>query len=144
MSDTEIKMKEISNRITDLKLEYEELRGDYIEELQNKLSKLVGMSFKDNEHKYFRIIDVPLVEYRKTITVFNKYQLPALIYINDPAVRTDLGPLVIDTIFTNAADAEDPIKEIREDYEEITSEEFDKILQSAFDEIRSLGKRGDA
>ena len=53
MNVTEIKMKEISNQITDLKIEYEKLRSNHIKELQDKLSKLVGMSFKDGDDIYF-------------------------------------------------------------------------------------------
>ena len=36
MSDIEIKMKELDDKIIDLKIEYERLRGDYIRELQDK------------------------------------------------------------------------------------------------------------
>ena len=79
MSDIEIKMKELDDIIIDLKIEYERLRGDYIRELQDKLSKLVGMSFKSkNGAYYFRIIDIPIAEYNKAYTSFNEYQLPAL------------------------------------------------------------------
>lgn len=144
MSDTEIKMKEISNRITDLKLEYEKLRGHHIEDLQNKLSKLVGMSFKDGDDIYFRIIDVPLVQYNKSYTAFNEYQLPALFCYNDPTIRADVGRLIIRDIFSCASHAEDPVECIKQEYTEVPAEEFDAELEKAFDEIRALGKRGDA
>ena len=143
-SDTEIKMKEISNQITDLKLEYERLRGDYIRELQDKLGKLVGLSFKSkNGTYYFRIIDIPIVEYNKTYTSFNEYRLPALIYYSDPTDHGDVGRLGIQEIYSEAAHAENPINFIRSEYTEIPAEEFDAKLEKAFDEIRSLGKRGD-
>lgn len=144
-SDTEIKMKEISNRITDLKIEYERLRGNYIKEIQDKLSNLVGLSFKSkNGTYYFRIIDIPIVEYNKAYTSFNEYQLPALIYYSDPTDRGDVGRLGIQVIYSEAAHAENPIDFIRSEYTEVPSEEFDEILEEAFAEIKSLGKRGDA
>ena len=59
MSDIEIKMNSLNKQISDLKIEYEKLRSINIIELQEKLSALVGMSFKDQYNDYFRIIDVP-------------------------------------------------------------------------------------
>ena len=144
MNVTEIKMKEISNQITDLKIEYEKLRSNHIKELQDKLSKLVGMSFKDGDDIYFRIIDIPLVQYNKSCTSFNKYQLPALFFYNDPSIRGDVGRLFIRDVISHASDADDPIECIRSEYTEVPAEEFDAELEKVFDEIRSLGKRGDA
>ena len=144
MSDVKNKMDEIRNQITDLKIEYEKLRSDRIKELQNKLSKLVGMSFKEEDDIYFRIIDIPLVQYNKSCTSFNEYQLPALFCYNDPTIRADVGRLLIRDVFSCASHAEDPVKCIKQEYTEIPAEEFDAELEKAFDEIRFLGKRGDA
>lgn len=144
MSDTEIKMEEISNQITDLKIEYEKLRGNRIKELQDKLNKLVGMSFKDEDDNYFRIIDIPPVQYNKSCTAFNEYRLPILFCCNDPTIRADVGRLIIRDVFTRASHAEDPVECIKQEYTEVPAEEFDAELEKAFDEIRSLGKRGDA
>jgi len=144
MSDTEIKMEEISNQITDLKIEYEKLRGNRIKELQYKLDKLVGMSFKDKDNNYFRIVDIPLVQYNKSYTAFNEYRLPILFCCNDPTIRADVGRLIIRDVFTRASHAEDPVECIKQEYTEVPAEEFDAELEKAFDEIRSLGKRGDA
>ena len=144
MSDIEIKMKELDDKIIDLKIEYERLRGDYIRELQDKLSKLVGMSFKSkNGAYYFRIIDIPIVKYNKAYTSFNEYQLPALIYYSDPTDHGDVGRLGIQEIYSEAAHAENPIDFIRSEYTEVSPEEFDEILEGAFSEIKALGKRGD-
>ena len=144
MSDIEIKMKEISNKISDLKIEYEKLRGNNIEELQNKLRMLVGMSFKDKDNNYFRIIDIPLVQYNKSYTAFNEYRLPILFCCNDPTIQADVGRLIIRDVFTFASHAEDPVECIKQEYTEVPAEEFDAELEKAFDEIRALGKRGDA
>ena len=145
MSDIEIKMKEISNQITDLKLEYERLRGDYIRESQDKLSKLVGMSFKSkNGAYYFRIIDIPIVKYNKAYTSFNEYQLPALTYYSDPTDHGDVGRLAIQKIYSTAAHSDNPIECIRSEYTEVPPEKFDEILEGAFVEIKALGKRCDA
>ena len=141
MSDTEIKIKEISNQITDLKLEYERLRGDYIRELQDKLGKLVGMSFKSkNGAYYFRIFDIPIAEYNKACTSFNEYQLPALTYYSDPTDHGDVGRLAIQKIYSAAAHADNPIECIRSEYTEVPPEKFDEILEGAFSEIKALGK----
>lgn len=145
MSGAKIKMDEIGNQITDLKIEYEKLRGDYIRELQDKLGKLVGMSFKSkNGAYYFRIIDIPTVKYNKAYTSFNEYQLPALTYYSDPIDHGDVGRLTIQKIYSAAAHAENPIDFIRSEYTEISAEEFDAELEKAFSEIKALGKRGDA
>lgn len=144
MRDIEIKMKEISNQITDLNIEYEKLRGKHIKELQDKLSKLVGMSFKDGDDIYFRIIDIPIVRYNKSYISFEKYQLPALFCYNDPTIRADVGRLIIRGVISHASDADDPVECIRQEYTEIPAEEFDAELEKTFDEIRALGKCGDA
>ena len=144
MSDVKNKMDEIRNQITDLKIEYEKLRSNNIKELQDKLSNLVGMSFKDGDDIYFRIIDIPIVRYNKSCTLFDKYGLPALFCYNDPTIRADVGRLIIRNVISHASDADDPIECIRSEYTEIPAEEFDAELEKAFDEIRSLGKRGDA
>ena len=144
MSDIEIKMKEISNQITDLKLEYERLHGDYIRESQDKLSKLVGMSFKSkNGAYYFRIIGIPIAEYNKVYTSFNEYQLPALTCYNDPTDHGDVGRLTIQKIYSAAAHTDNPIECIKSEYTEVPPEKFDEILEGAFFEIKALGKRGD-
>ena len=142
MSDVEIKMKEISNQVTDLKLEYEKLRDNYIIELQEKLSALVGMSFKDQCNDYFRIIDVPHPEYNKSYTSFNEYQIPALVCYND-SVFKNVDRIAFVTRFSKASHAEDPVECIRREYTEISAEEFDAELERVFNEIRVLGKRGD-
>lgn len=144
MSDTEIKMEEISNQITDLKIEYEKLYRNHIEELQDKLNKLVGMSFKDEDDNYFRIIDIPPVQYNKSCTAFNEYRLPILFCCNDPTIRADVGRLIIRDVFIRASHAEDPVECIKQEYTEVPAEEFDTELEKAFDEIRALGKQGDA
>lgn len=143
MSDTEIKMKEISNQITDLKNEYEKLRSINIIELQEKLSALVGMSFKDERNDYFRIIDVPRPEYNKSHTSFNEYQIPVLVCYKDSAFK-NIDRIAIVTRTSKASHAEDPVECIRGEYTEMPAEEFDAELEKVFDEIHSLGKRGDA
>lgn len=143
MSDTEIKIKEISDRIIDLKLEYEKLRSINIIELQEKLSALVGMSFKDKSDDYFRIIDIPHVEYNKAYTSFNEYQIPVLVCYNDPAFE-NVDRIAFVTRTSKASHAEDPVECIKQEYTEVPAEEFDAELEKAFAEIRSLGKRGDA
>lgn len=144
MSDVKIKMDEIGNQITDLKIEYEELRTIYIKELQDKLRKVVGMSFKDEYDTYFRIIDIPIVEYNKSNTLFDECHLPALICYVNPDIWTDVGRLVISKRYSMASHADDPVECIRSEYTEIPAEEFDAELEKAFSEIRALGKRGDA
>ena len=142
MSDTEIKMekigKEIGKEIEELKREYEKLRSIQIIELQDKIEMLVGMSFKDERNNYFRIIGVPHVEYCKSYTSFNEYRIPVLICYNDPTICADVGRIAIDTRFSTASHAEDPIDRIRKEYIEVSPEEFDAELEKAFDEIRAL------
>ena len=145
MNDIKNKMYEIRSQITDLKLEYERLHDDYIRELQDKLGKLVGMSFKSvNGAYYFRIIDIPIAEYNKAYTSFNEYQLPALTYYSDPTDHGDVGRLTIQKIYSAAAHADNPIECIKSEYAEVPPEKFDEILEGAFAEIKALGKRGDA
>ena len=139
MSDVKNKMDKISNQITELKLEYEKLRGNYIEEIQDKLSKLVGMSFKDQYNDYFRIIDIPRPEYNKSHTLFNEYQIPALVCYKDSAFE-NIDRFVFATRFSKASHAEDPVECIKQEYTEVSAEEFDAELEKAFDEIRALGK----
>lgn len=143
MSDVEIKMDTLNKQITDLKLEYEKLRSINIIELQEKLSALVGMSFKDQYNDYFRIIDVPQPEYNKSYTLFNEYQIPVLACYNDPAFE-NIDRIAFVTRTSKASHAEDPVECIKQEYTEVPAEEFDAELEKAFDEIRSLGKRGDA
>ena len=144
MSDIEIKMEKIGKQIEELKREHEKLRSIQIIELQDKIEMLVGMSFKDACNNYFRIIGIPHIEYCKSHTSFNEYQIPALICYNDLTICADVGRIAIDTRFSTASHAEDPIERIRNEYTEVPAEEFDAELEKAFDEIRSLGKRGDS
>ena len=144
VSDTEIKMEKIGKQIEELKREHEKLRSIQIIELQDKIETLVGMSFRDECNNYFRIIGIPHVEYCKSCTSFNEYQIPVLICYNDSTICADAGRIAIDTRFSTASHAEDPIERIRKEYIEVSPEEFDAALEKAFDEIRALGKRGDA
>ena len=139
MSDVRTKMGKLGIEIANLKIEYEELRTIYIKELQDKLSILVGMSFKDQYNDYFRIIDVPHPEYIKSYTAFNEYQIPVLVCYKDSAFE-NIDRIAVVTRFSKAALADDPVECIRSEYTEIPTEEFDAELEKAFDEIRSLGK----
>ena len=143
MSDVRTKMGKLGIEITNLKIEYEELRTIWIKELQEKLSTLVGMSFKGQNNDYFRIIDVPHPEYNKSYTSFNEYQIPVLACYNDPAFK-NVDRVAVVTRFSKAALADNPVKCIRREYTEVSPEEFDEILEGAFAEIKVLGKRGDA
>lgn len=143
MSDVRTKMGKLGIEIANLKIEYEELRTIYIKELQEKLSTLIGMSFKDQRNDYFRIIDVPHQEYNKSYTSFNEYQIPVLVCYEDSAFE-NVDRIAVVTRFSKAALADDPVECIRSEYTEVPAEEFDAALEKAFDQIRALGKQGDA
>ena len=142
MSDVRTKMGKLGIEIANLKIEYEELRTICIKEVQEKLSILVGMSFKDLNNDYFRIINVPRPEYNKSYTSFNEYQIPVLVCYTDSAFE-NINRIRVATRFSMASSAEDPVECIRSEYTEVSAEEFDAELEKAFDEIRALGKRGD-
>ena len=89
------------------------------------------MSFKDEDDNYFRIIDVPLVQYNKSYTAFNEYRLPILFCCNDPTIRADVGRLIIRDVFSRASHAEDPVECIKQEYTEVPTEEFDAELEKA-------------
>lgn len=142
-TETEIKMEELSNKIAEYRAEHRAICEQYIREIQEKLKPLVGMSFRD-AYSVFRIIGIPEKDYSKTSIIFNEYQLPVLAITDNITIYGDLGSLALCTKFSKAAHAEDPVEYIRTEYQEVSSEEFDAELEKAFDEIRNLGKCGDA
>ena len=121
-------LKEIDDKILELKQRRHELEKLERKEFQKNAQKNVGRCFKINGCKYAKVIDVPQEQWTRTHYIFNEYQYPALFLTNDTI------PFEEDTLFSGAwgVGNNDPWTT----YEEITQEEFAKEFEKRVQKLR--------
>jgi hypothetical protein len=121
-------LKEIDDKILELKQRRHELEKLERKEFQKNAQKNVGRCFKINGCKYAKVIDVPQEQWTRTHYIFNEYQYPALFLTNDTI------PFEEDTLFSGAwgVGNNDPWTT----YEEITQEEFAKEFETRVQKLR--------
>lgn len=125
-------LKEIDDKILELKQRRHELEKLERKEFQKNAQKNVGRCFKINGCKYAKVIDVPQEQWTRTHYMFNEYQYPALFLTNDTI------PFEEDTLFSGAwgVGHNDPWTT----YEEITQEEFAEAFEKRINKLRDLYK----
>ena len=96
---------------------------------REKLRPLIGMAFKRG-NTYFKITNVPQIEWDGEEMRFNPYRIPCLTLFDQ------LGQVIKkseDTMFTNAINSTEVQEYIRKEYQEITSEQFQEKLNKAME-----------
>jgi hypothetical protein len=142
MTEQEIKdrIHELEKPDIERRNEIRSLRLQQVKMQQDKLRKLVGRCYR-GAHKIFIIVGVPEPEFMMIGDFdFNPYQLPALIILTEQVVKhtgktIEFGEIFRDTIRSRAVLSEDPVAQMRMDYEEITSEEFKVLAYKAIDDV---------
>lgn len=145
MKESNMTEKEMAERICELeKIKNKcqnELRKLYREQAENqqaKLHKLVGRCYKGDD-KIFIIKDVPKMDFMMTGEFFfNPYNIPALIIQTEEMTGNNKGGgylIYVGTIHSIAADFEDPVAHIQEEYKEISAEEVRSICYKTMDNI---------
>ncbi len=106
---------------------------DEIERIRRgRLEKVFGMCFRLNNGDVFRIMGFDEETVTMTGRSWNPYQLQAVrVRINGPEFPDRFIPVAEEQIYTTASDCEDPVAEIRSEYNEISPEEFEKIFNEA-------------
>ena len=108
-------IKEIDNKILELKAERRKLENEERENFLESAKSNVGRCFKVN-NTFVKVLDVPEVKQTKTCVDFNQYQYPA-IWLDEKGI-----PFFIDTLFSGAwGIGHNPT---RTEYKEISKEEF--------------------
>ena len=100
---------------------------------KERLKPLVGKAYRNRkDNRVVFVYSVPFEVYRALGVSFNEYQIPVLKTSMD---NDNGGPSVptveIDTIFSKACEAEDPVKEWEKEWEEVSANEF---LQEVIDQ----------
>lgn len=119
--------------------EIRSLRLQQVKMQQDKLRKLVGRCYR-GANKIFIIVGVPEPEFMMIGDFdFNPYHLPALIISTEQVVKhtgktIEFGEIFRDTIRSRAVLSEDPVVQMRMDYEEITPEEFKALAYKVVDD----------
>ena len=130
MTEQEIKdrIDELEKSDIERRNEIRSLRLQQVKIQQDRLRNLVGRCYKD-KNKIFIICGVPEPELTMIGFDFNPYHLPALIISIEKIVKcngktVDFGEMFRDTIRSSVVLSEDPVAQMRNEYEEITPEEF--------------------
>ena len=142
MTEQEIKdrIHELEKPDIERRNEIRSLRLQQVKMQQDKLRKLVGRCYR-GANKIFIIVGAPEPEFMMTGDFdFNPYQLPALIISTEKVVKhtgktIDFGEIFRDTIRSRAVLSEDPVAQMRIDYEEIAPEEFRALAYKAIDDV---------
>lgn len=121
-------LKEIDDKILELKQRRHELEKLERKEFQKNAQKNVGRCFKINGCKYAKVIDVPQEQWTRTNSIFNEYQYPAL-FLTDEVI-----PFEEDMLFSGAWGVGHNTP--WETYEEITPEEFAKEFETRIQKLR--------
>lgn len=100
---------------------------------KERLKPLIGKAYRNRKNnRVIFVYSVPFEVYRALGISFNEYQIPVLKTSMD---NDNGGPSVptveIDTIFSKACEAKDPVKEWEKDWEEVSANEF---LQEVIDQ----------
>jgi len=100
---------------------------------KERLKPLVGKAYRNRkDNRVVFVYSVPFEVYRALGVSFNEFQIPVLKTSMD---NDNGGPSVptveIDTIFSKACEAEDPVKEWEKEWEEVSANEF---LQEVIDQ----------
>lgn len=137
-------LDDIRNNQNELRTQECDLQIKLYEHQQEKLRCLVGKAFKDKKKFYF-VTGVPELELTNIAYPhysFNPYQLPAYVIFNGKSSFC----IQQHTLFSKAVDSDDPLKTIKEEYEEITVEKFENIAKGCINNlihgIYSNGVRG--
>lgn len=107
---------------------------------QDKLRNLVGRCYRDT-NRIFIISGVPEPEFMMIGDFhFNPYQLPALIITTGQTIKhtgktISFGEMFRDTIRSSAVLSENPVIQMRKEYEEITLEEFKASAYKIIDDV---------
>ncbi len=151
MTEQEIvaRLAELRKPIEDRSMEISQLKRELMKLQQEKLKPLVGMCFKTDK-TVFMISDIPEPDMMKTGDfMFNPYHIPAIVVvtkggrINRYAAADSVGEICYDEIHSMAADSDDPVKEMRSKYTQISPVEFRELAIKALDEaIRTVGYIG--
>lgn len=120
-------LREIDDKIQDLKNQRFELEKQEREKFKEKAKSNIGRCFKIGGNTFAKVIDVPQEVHTLTDVHFNEYQYPAL-YMND-----NKFPFYKDTLFSAAwGVGHDHINK----YEEITPEEFAAEFEKKVQKMR--------
>ena len=111
--------------------------------------KFVGKCYKSENGTVLKIVDIPRTFLTMTHTDYNKYQFPAIFlnypeslpknrYISDDS--DDFTPVYYDTIYMDIERGipEDGLVICREDYKEISQEEFDAEYDKCMANFKEL------
>ena len=125
-------IKEIDNKILELKAERRKLENEERENFLESAKSNVGRCFKVN-NTFVKVLDVPQVGQTMTGVNFNQYQYPA-IWLDD---EEDI-PFFIDTLFSGAwGIGHNPT---RTEYKEISKEEFNAEFDRRVSEFVKMVK----
>lgn len=142
LEEIDARLSEIGHQKTTLSSEEWQLRQWERELIKQKLQHHVGRCFQKDQ-KYWCIIGVPQEQYTKTATIFNEFQLPAMVI--DLAEKNPLEAIYEDHFFRGML----PEEERRNPFFcekaiEITPDHFNAILEEAFASIKGLVSGGRA
>jgi len=144
MKNENLTVKEINEKITELKTILYSAKQREIKELKEKAKKNIGRCFITNGN-YAKIIDIPKEEYTRLDINFNQYQYPALIIGHDPRKKSydyvkfetvqdifpfrDVIPFYYGTFFYDENNKNHPLYKYTEITPEEFNNEFDRVLK---------------
>lgn len=143
MTEREIKERihELEKPDIERKNELFNLRKAQMEIQQKKLHSLIGHCYK-TERRIFMITNIPQPRYQMTGHYdFNPYQMPAMVIqiVKDAKGKTleaiGTGEIYYETIYTKVVDSTNPVEAMRQEYEEISIEEFRAIAHTIIDKV---------
>ena len=136
--DIEKELHETTQEELKAKNKRRELTMKLHKQQQEHLRPLIGMCFIESNiaGQLFRIIGVPEETETKMGYIFNPYQLPVL-----SITTNEKSPVEFDTVYSKAAFSEDPVKQIRKEYEEISNEVFEQTLDEICKQLKQTGRR---
>lgn len=126
-------MHSYSNKLRELKQEEYDI-------YQEKGRQLVGLCFINNAGNYCKVVDVPERSTISSTPHVNPFQIPVFV-IGDPKDASQVEvdeklPFYYDEVYSKAITCVDTIGRFKEDYHEITQEEFNKAFKKTLESFK--------
>lgn len=140
LPEIQSKRHELREQISALEREERHLAREEDALILEKLKSLIGLCFLDGRYVK-RVIGIPHYKMSMTEKHINVYQIPVLtIEVESPRFpsREPEAPFDFDTVFSRAADVDDPVERFITEYpNQISPEQFQEI----FDDTAKVFKR---
>lgn len=130
----------VSKEMVPLQEQLSKLKAEEYAVYNEKARQLIGLCFEDYKGNYCKVIDVPKTKLMNAESHLNPFQIPVLVVpVCQDAERfyiDDELPFYFDEVYSKALTCEDTVGRFKEDYNEISNEQFDQLFSDMLESFK--------